>query len=75
MEKQTGQGAVCADKEEGQAGKASQRRWLCRQTQRRHPLPGTWEEAMKAEKSENKQLPLCLLPAKVRGAQKNSTKG
>lgn len=35
---------------------------------------GKWEEAIKAEKSENKQLPLCLLQAKVKGVQKNVTK-
>lgn len=35
---------------------------------------GRWEEAVKIEKSKNKQLPLCLLQAKLRRAQKTELK-
>lgn len=59
----------------GRLGRLPREGGLQTDTQRRHPLPEKWEEAMKAEKGENKQLPLCLLPAKVRRAQKNATKG
>lgn len=72
MEKQTGRGVVCVEEVRGRLGRLPGEGGLQTDTKEAPALTnsrGSGRRQLKQKKGENKQLPLCLLQAKVRRAQ------